>query len=222
MVTPAIKRIKTTAAGSMPLRLGFAVRIFHPSLKHFAAERESKTRMARDPEIAALLGSGRHAEAFEMLVGAYQNKVFRLAYTMLGDRAAAEDAAQEAFLRIWKSLARYRGESALGTWIYSIARNACLTAISRRSARATLPLEEATAKAASSPPQPAWDALGFVVQLPEKQRQVVMLYYMEERSYEEVARLLDLPIGTVKTHLHRARKQLAIMMKEMNHAVRRV
>ena len=136
--------------------------------------------MASDPEIAALLASERHAEAFETLAGAYQHKVFRLAYSMLGDHASAEDAA-----------------------------------------RATAPLEEAGTRIADSPPQPSGDVLRLVSQLPEKQRQVVMLYYMEDRSYEEVARLLDLPMGTVKTHLHRARKQLATMMKEADHAVRR-
>jgi hypothetical protein len=57
-------------------------------------------------------------QAFEELLAAYQDKVFRLCYSMLGDRAQAEDAAQENFLRIWKSMERYRGEAALGTWIF--------------------------------------------------------------------------------------------------------
>jgi RNA polymerase sigma-70 factor (ECF subfamily) len=167
--------------------------------------------MASDPEILAQLAAGRPVEAFEMLLDTYQHKVFRLAYSMLGERAQAEDAAQEIFLRIWKALARYRGDSALGTWIYSVARNACLTAIAKRAARRDVPLEEP--KPASTPPSPP-DVLRFVAQLPDNQRQAVMLYYMDERSYEEVARLLDMPLGTVKTNLRRARKQLAMMMKE--------
>jgi RNA polymerase sigma-70 factor (ECF subfamily) len=132
---------------------------------------------------------------------------------MLGDRAQAEDAAQEIFLRIWKALARYRGDSALGTWIFAIARNACLTAISKRAARRDVPLDKAPPER-PVPESRQPDVTIFLAQLPETQRRAVMLFYMEERSYEEVARLLDVPLGTVKTHLHRARKQLAMIMKE--------
>jgi RNA polymerase sigma-70 factor (ECF subfamily) len=160
-------------------------------------------------------------EAFEALLGTYQDKVFRLCYSMLGDRAQAEDAAQESFLRIWKSIERYRGESSLGTWIFSVTRNVCLTAISKRASRKSAPIEEAE-RATPYGPGKERDMLRLVAQLPENYRQVVMLFYMEERSYEEVARLLDLPLGTVKTNLHRARKQLATMVKEADHGVRRI
>jgi RNA polymerase sigma-70 factor, ECF subfamily len=169
--------------------------------------------MASDENITAPLASGRRTEAFEILLAAYQDKVFRLSYSMLGDRAQAEDAAQESFLRIWKSLERYRGDSAVGTWIFSITRNVCLTAISKRAARRIAPIEEAERATADSPDRQR-DIFRLVAELPENYRAVVMLFYMEERSYEEVARLLDLPLGTVKTYLHRARKQLATMVKE--------
>jgi RNA polymerase sigma-70 factor (ECF subfamily) len=177
--------------------------------------------MEADGNIVALLGRGRRAEAFEVLLAAYQDKVFRLCYSMLGDRAQAEDAAQESFLRIWKSMERYRGEAALGTWIFSITRNVCLTAISKRGARVSAPIEEAERGIAEAPDRQR-DILRVVAQLPDHYRRVVMLFYMEERSYEEVARMLDLPVGTVKTHLHRARVQLATMIREADGAVRRV
>jgi RNA polymerase sigma-70 factor (ECF subfamily) len=181
--------------------------------------------MAADENIAALLASGRRTEAFEALLASYQDKVFRLSYSMLGDRAQAEDAAQESFLRIWKSLERYRGDSALGTWIFSITRNVCLTSIAKRSAHRLAPIDEAE-RATPDPPDRQRDMVRLVGQLPENYRQVVMLFYMEEKSYEEVARLLDLPIGTVKTNLHRARKQLATMLKngmeEADRGVRRI
>jgi RNA polymerase sigma-70 factor, ECF subfamily len=157
--------------------------------------------------------------AFEALLHAYQDKVFRLCYSMLGDRAQAEDAAQESFLRIWKSIDRYRGDSAIGTWIFSITRNVCLTAISKR--RRPAPIEEAE-RAKPEAPNRQRDIIHLVLQLPENYRQVVMLFYMEDRSYDEVARLLDLPVGTVKTHLHRARQQLASMVKETERGVRRI
>lgn len=194
--------------------------------KQFGSDGESKLKMASDQDITQLLLSKRHVEAFDMLLGSYQDKVFRLAWSMLGNHEQAEDAAQEIFLRIWKSLSRYRGESALGTWIYSIARNACLTAIARRAARPTVPLKEAGHPAATAAAEePRADVIGLVAQLPEKHRQVVMLYYMEDKSYEEVARILELPLGTVKTYLHRGRKQLATMIREMKEttdAVRRI
>jgi RNA polymerase sigma-70 factor (ECF subfamily) len=157
--------------------------------------------------------------AFEALLLAYQDKVFRLSYSMLGDRAQAEDAAQECFLRIWKAMDRYRGESSMGTWIFSIARNVCLTAISKR--RKAAPIEEAE-RAKPEAPDRQRDIARLVLELPENYRQVVMLFYMEDRSYEEVARLLDLPVGTVKTHLHRARQQLASMVEEADRGVRRI
>jgi RNA polymerase sigma-70 factor, ECF subfamily len=175
--------------------------------------------MGADDNIMSLLGSGRRTQAFEELVATYQDKVFRLSYSMLGDRAQAEDAAQESFLRIWKSIDRYRGDSAFGTWIFSITRNVCLTAISKR--RPSRPVED-TERAKPDPPERQRDIVRLVRELPENYRRVVMLFYMEERSYEEVARMLDLPVGTVKTHLHRARQQLATMIKEADSGVRRV
>jgi RNA polymerase sigma-70 factor (ECF subfamily) len=176
--------------------------------------------MAADENIASQLASGRRTEAFEALLAAYQDKVFRLCYSMLGNRAQAEDAAQESFLRIWKSMERYRGDSALGTWVFSITRNVCLTAISKRAARRSAPIEEAE-RATPHAPERERDMLRLVAQLPENYRRVIMLFYMEERSYEEVARMLDLPEGTVKTHLHRARLQLATIVKEADSGVRR-
>jgi len=177
--------------------------------------------MAADQNIATLLAVGRRTEAFEALLAAYQDKVFRLCYSMLGDRAQAEDAAQESFLRIWKSMERYRGDAALGTWIFSVARNVCLTAISKRAAFRSAPIEEAE-RVTPEAPQRERDLLYLVGQLPENYRRVVMLFYMQDRSYEETARMLDLPMGTVKTHLHRARQQLARMVKEADRGVRRV
>src|ERR1700730_16055920 len=153
--------------------------------------------MPGDGNIAALLAAGRRTEAFEALLAAYQDKVFRLSYSMLGDRAQAEDAAQESFLRIWKSMERYRGEAAVGTWIFSITRNVCLTAISKRGAHRFAPVEEAE-RVTPQAPERERDMVRLVAQLPENYRQVIMLFYMEEKSYDEVALMLDLPLGTVK------------------------
>ena len=155
------------------------------------------------------------AEEFERIVREFQDKIFRLAYSMLGDRAAAEETAQDVLLRVWKGLPRFRAESSLSTWIYSITRNACLTARGRGGLRAVsleepAPRREAERRAAAgwsaaAPP----DVAALLDRLPAKYRQVVALFYMQERSYDEVACMLGLPVGTVKTYLFRARKSLA-------------
>ena len=115
---------------------------------------------------------------------------------------------------IWKALPGYRGDASVSTWVYAIARNACLTALKSAGARKVVPLDERGAERAFHVAPHAPDLEGLIAQLPEKQRQVVTLFYMEEKSYEEVARLLDIPMGTVKTHLHRARKELALLWKK--------
>jgi RNA polymerase sigma-70 factor (ECF subfamily) len=163
-------------------------------------------------------------QQFEAVLAAYQNKVFRLCYAMLGDRAAAEETAQEVFLRIWKALSGYRGESSMSTWIYAIARNACLTALKGRAGKRAISLDDPGVRAAAErragglpTPDHRPDVLRLVGELPENYRQAVLLYHMEERSYEEVAAMLDLPLGTVKTWLHRARRQMAAeLVKEQS------
>jgi RNA polymerase sigma-70 factor (ECF subfamily) len=175
-----------------------------------------------DEEIRACLAGKRYTEAFELVLSQYQNKIFRLAYSILANRELAEETAQEIFVRIWRALPGYRGLASISTWIYTIARNTCLTVLKNGSGRRTLSLDEPRVRDAAERRRAllAGDDLRgpdleyLVSQLPEKYRRVIRLYYMEERSYEEVARLLDLPLGTVKTYLHRAKKELAAAMKQ--------
>jgi RNA polymerase sigma-70 factor (ECF subfamily) len=169
-----------------------------------------------EQEIRACLDRKRYQDAFDRLLPEFQDKVFRLAYAMLGDAAQAEDMAQEVFVRIWKALPGYRGQSSLSTWIYAITRNACLTALKAGQAKREVSIEEpGVARAAehsslsTGPEASSPDLLRFFGELPEKHQQALRLYYLEEKSYDEVARLLGWPMGTVKTCLHRARKQLA-------------
>ena len=170
-----------------------------------------------DPEIEQQLAAGRHDRAFDLVVGAYKDRVFRLALSILRERAAAEDAAQEAFVRIWKALPGFDGRAALGTWIYAITRNTCLMELRRR--RPTVSLDDpdstdaqhAEASIASGPAaDPERDnLLRLLAQLPRNQQEAVRLFYLEDRSYEAVADSLGMPLGTVKNLLHRARKRLA-------------
>jgi len=80
-----------------------------------------------DEDIRTYLDASRYREAFELLLDRYQHKAFRLAYSMLGDEASAEEMAQDTFLQIWKALPSFRGDASLSTWVYAITRNRCLT-----------------------------------------------------------------------------------------------
>src|ERR1700691_4734758 len=94
--------------------------------------------VAQDRDILALLQSGAVEPAFQLTLARYQNKVYRLCCALLRDPSAAEDAAQESLVRIWKAIGGYDGRAPLSTWIYTITRNRCLTAIERRRELASL------------------------------------------------------------------------------------
>jgi RNA polymerase sigma-70 factor (ECF subfamily) len=171
-----------------------------------------------DGDIRQHLAAGQYHAAFELLVERYSVKVFHLAYSMIGNETQAEDLAQEALLRTWKGLPGYHGGASLSTWIYTIARNTCLTELKRRAQHPTVSMDEPGFAAAidsvpalqSSDPESGleMDVRQMLRQLPEKYRQVITLFYMEQKSYEMVAALLGVPLGTVKTFLHRAKKEL--------------
>jgi RNA polymerase sigma-70 factor (ECF subfamily) len=170
--------------------------------------------MPADDAIVQLIQAGRAEQAFERLVPAYRRRVIGLAYSVLRDRAAAEDLAQEVFVKLWRALPRYDGRAQLSTWIYAITRNAAISAL--RTRRRSVSLSDPAVLAEVESREPALDsgpgdtALWRQVEaLPEKQRQAVTLYYQDERSVDEVAAMMGLPVNTVKTHLHRARANLA-------------
>jgi RNA polymerase sigma-70 factor (ECF subfamily) len=166
--------------------------------------------------IENLLREGRTAEAFERLLDARQEKVFRLMYSMTRDQVLAEDLTQEAFVKAWKALPAWRGESSLSTWLYTIARRTALDEIAARRSKGALSLDEPAvlaaaegAHAVSTEPGAAHDAERMLARLPRHYREALTLFYLEEKSYEETALAMGVPMGTLKTYLHRARKELA-------------
>jgi RNA polymerase sigma-70 factor, ECF subfamily len=178
-----------------------------------------------EDKIRERLDAGQHGEAFGMLVEQFKEKVFRLAFSMVQNQAQAEDLAQEVFLKIWRHLASYRSGASLSSWIYAITRNTCLTELKKRARYPTLSLQQPEMEQAAdsipalqSTDRPSgmdMDVQTMLAELPPKYRQVITLYYLEQRSYEEAALLLALPIGTVKTLLFRARKQLLRLASRM-------
>jgi len=170
--------------------------------------------MPTDEAIIQLVQAGRGREAFDQLVPAYRRRVFGLAYSILRERTAAEDLAQEVFVKLWQALPRYDGRAKLSTWVYAITRNAAVSALRSRRRSVSMSeegvLAEVEAIAAAPGAEPGDAGLRRQVEaLPEKQRQAVTLYYLDERPVDEVAEMMGIPVNTVKTHLHRARASLA-------------
>jgi RNA polymerase sigma-70 factor (ECF subfamily) len=157
------------------------------------------------------------APAFEELVMTYQHRVFGVALRMLGNRAEAEEVAQEAFVRAHRALGDFRGDAKLSTWLYAITSRLCLNRLASGERRLTRQGEESLLRLSDAGPRPdaalerreLETALGrAIAELPEDRRIVVVLRDIEGLSYEEIAQVLELELGTVRSRLHRARADL--------------
>jgi RNA polymerase sigma-70 factor (ECF subfamily) len=180
---------------------------------------------AQDRDVVELLQGGALEAAFQLTLARYQKKVYRLCCTLLRDPTAAEDAAQESLVRIWKAIGSFDGRASLSTWIYAITRNRCLTAIARRrelasmsdaaiEAEAEISAASLIADSADSATDEASATLRELIELlPERYRRTLMLFYYEDRSVSEVAGMLGMPEGTVKTNLYRARAALTEQLR---------
>jgi RNA polymerase sigma-70 factor (ECF subfamily) len=170
-----------------------------------------------DEDIQGLLRRKRYRHAFECLLDRYQVRTFRMAIMFLRDRGRAEEVTQEIFLTLWRVLPSYDDRAALSTWLYTIARNTCLSALRSETYRRTVSFDSIAEPVVETG---GGDLLRKVEldrcleRLSEVQREVVLLFYLQDKDVQEVARMLDLPEGTVKSHLSRARIALAGMMKE--------
>jgi RNA polymerase sigma-70 factor (ECF subfamily) len=157
------------------------------------------------------------APAFEELVMTYQHRVFGVALRMLGNRAEAEEVAQEAFVRAHRAIGEFRGDAKLSTWLYAITSRLCLNRLASGERRLTRQGEAALLRLSDAGPRPdaalerreLETALGrAIAELPEDRRIVVVLRDLEGLSYEEIAQVLELELGTVRSRLHRARADL--------------
>lgn len=164
--------------------------------------------------------------AFAQLVRVYQDRVFSLCLRMLGDRAEAEDLVQEIFVAVHAHLAGFRAEASLSTWIYRVSRNRCLNRLKylgRRGHGLTSTLEgvgdaRLADAAGRAPVRPDHHLEGRELQsvlerallaLSEEQRLMVILRDVDGLAYDEIATICEVPGGTVKSRLHRARVALA-------------
>lgn len=171
-------------------------------------------------------------EAFNRLVLAYQDAVYNVAYRILGDHAAAEDATQEAFLRAWQHIRRYRGGSWRG-WLFRIATNACYDHLRRKQRRPTVPLEpeDDTGEAMESPawladpapegnPEAAAERAALhraleecLQRLAPDFRAALVLVDVENLPYTEAAQALGVALGTLKSRLARARLRMQACLR---------
>jgi RNA polymerase sigma-70 factor (ECF subfamily) len=171
---------------------------------------------AEERDLVARLRAG-DAGAFEDLVRRYQHRVFGVAVRMLASAAEAEEIAQEVFLRVHRSIGEFRGEARLSTWLYAIASRLCLNRLATADRRRPREGDETLLRLPSSTP----DASAVlergeleaalheaIAGLPEDRRIVVVLRDLEGLPYDDIAAVLDLELGTVRSRLHRARLEL--------------
>jgi RNA polymerase sigma-70 factor (ECF subfamily) len=163
--------------------------------------------------------AGGDRSAFETLYRRYARPVFGLALRRLGDRGRAEDAVQETFASIWRSAGSYRPERGPGApWLYAVARNAIVDRARSRGEPPTEAPEEASAEA--GPPDRAeqswvaWRVHRALEELPEREREVIVLAYWSGLSQSEVAEYLAIPLGTVKTRTRAALARLAEILAD--------
>jgi RNA polymerase sigma-70 factor (ECF subfamily) len=157
-------------------------------------------------------------EAFAILFEQHKNLVYKTAYLMLGEATEAEDALQEIFLQVYKSLSGFdSGKAAFTTWLYRVTFNYCLNH-RRRKRPFTLPLEELSPALKSEFPgaqlaeeEVLQQAIG---KLTDKQRAVVILRYFWDLPYAVIAQILDVPLGTVKSRIDLALKTLRKVLEE--------
>lgn len=155
--------------------------------------------------------------AFRALVERYQDRAFGLALRIVQSAEVAEDVAQEAFVRAWRGLPAFRGDARFSTWLYRIVArrsfDAAATLKALRERETGIEAADDVAAGGVRDDRAERAALRerlerLIARLPEEQRASITLFYYQDRSVDEVARILGLPPGTVKTHLHRARAAL--------------
>jgi RNA polymerase sigma-70 factor (ECF subfamily) len=171
-----------------------------------------------DSDLIARAKNGDTA-AFETLIEAYQSKVYNLAYKMLYNREDAADAAQDALIKIYKSLGAFQGKSKFSTWVYRLTYNICIDALRRRRTE-TIPIDDALADGGANPAGEAErrervrEIYRAISGLSPDHRAAVVLRDIDGHSYDEIAEILDCSVGTVKSRISRARDRLKEILYE--------
>ena len=159
-------------------------------------------------------------DSFNRLVELYQSQIYNLTYRVTGNHEDAGDAAQDAFVRAFQALSRFRQEAAFSTWLYRIATNAALDLVRRRPA--VPPVELPADHPAPNDPEAevhrrevSRRVHAAVGQLPVEYRAVVVLRDLQGLAYDEIAKTLDIPVGTVRSRLSRGRDALKALLTDL-------
>ncbi len=198
------------------------------------AERSPALNTLTDQEVV-LLARGGQERAYRELVRRYERPIFSLLYRMVRDRELAEDLSQETFVKALNAIESYRPEYKFSSWLFKIANNAAIDHLRRRELD-TLSLEgsphavtpdamEATALQIGDRAENPLDIVEAkelggeieraIAQLRPEYRACILLRHVDGRAYEEIAEMLDLPLGTVKTYIHRARNELRRLLAHL-------
>lgn len=170
--------------------------------------------VAEDRRLVELVLEGDDA-AFEYLFNRYRDAIYRLFVQRLGGVKDADDLLQETFIKVYINLHRYRADYTFGQWVYTIARNTFIDFVRRR--QDDLSIDERFSAPASDAPTPEQSFINlqqrtqienYLARLAPRYRRLIVMRFFEEYSYEEIAAKLSLPLGTVKTQIHRAREQM--------------
>lgn len=179
--------------------------------------------LSMEQRLAKLASKGDRT-AFEQLVELYKEKIYYLAFRMLGNRQEAEDIIQETFIRVYKNLHKYDQTQKFSTWIYRIATNLCIDRLRKRKASYSLDAEmsdgdgldgydriesqEITPEKQLLITETQTQIRDAIDKLPEKYKSVVVLRYLHDMSLQEISDILHMPITTIKTRIHRGREFL--------------
>ena len=159
--------------------------------------------------------------AFTELVERYKDLVYGMIWRLAPDRTQVDDLAQDVFLKIHRGLPYFRGEARLSTWIYRIVANVCTQARSRPARE--VPLDRGPERPPIDPPSIDGSFADIelrdrlekaIARLPEQYRFLIAAHHLRGVQYEALAEALDVPLGTVKTHLHRAKRRLRELLSE--------
>lgn len=180
----------------------------------------SKTELFSDEQLVQAVCAG-NTELFRLLVKRYESYVFGLIVRQIGDPDLSQDCAQEVFVRVYKNLHRFKHQSLFSTWLTRIALNHSKSVLRARSRQRTkeqsaevLPwgTESPESKILSSERVKKFQSA--LVKLPDTQREAIVLCGLQGMSYEEAALVMKIPVGTVRSRLHKARNMLKKMMRE--------
>lgn len=157
-------------------------------------------------------------EAFNQLVRRHHTVVYNLAFRFMRDHTLAEDMTQETFLKAFRMLRGFRGDCAFSSWLYRVTCSVCLTELDRRKRRHEVELKPQMGGTVHENglerKEMAEIVRRCVSKLPKKYATLVMLYYLNEIPYNEIAHTMQIPMGTLKTWMHRARKKLKKIVEQ--------